>query len=279
MSIGTGAALGIGGAVSGIGSLFGASTQANAATQAAQIQANAAEQASQLQYNMFEQVQNEMMPFYGAGVTAETALINNTLSPGGYTTMPTTWGMQNEFSPTMDSLAQTPGYQFTLQQGQQAITNQYAAQGLGGSITGGQAGPSGPLAAAQTQFAGGTAANTFNQQYQNWLAGQNLQISQKQTAYNMTGGIAGSGQNAGANLGALGLQTAGAAGNYLTSGAAASAGGVVGAANALTAGATNLGNTAQSTALALALNNNGMFGQAPSTPTATPGYVLGSDQA
>jgi hypothetical protein len=180
--------------------------------------------------------------------------------------------MTNEFSPTMASLEQTPGYQFTRQQGLQAVTNSYAPQGLAGSITGRSVSPSGPLAAGQTQYASGLASTTFNQQYQNWLAGQQFQLGQRQQQYNMLGGIAGSGQNAAAGLGSLGLQAATGAGNFLTSGAAASAAGTIGAANAAIGGVSGLGGAASNTALLLALNNQGLFGGGGGTVPYSGGY-------
>ncbi len=267
MPIGIGGASLIGSGISGIGSIFGAGKSANAATQAAQIQANAAEQASALQYAMYNQTAARLEPWTVAGQSALTPLQNLTGAYAGANPMesalgaiPGTWGMQTEFNPTMSALQQTPGYQFTLQQGEQATTNQYAAQGLGGSITGRTASPSGPLGAGLTQYASGLASQTFNQQYQNWLAGQNFQQAAHLQTYNMLAGLSGSGQNAAANTGSFGSAAAQAASGYLTSGAAASAAGVVGSANALNAGLSGATNSISSGLLTYALLNNGMFG-------------------
>lgn len=260
MSIGTGAAVLGAGALSGISGIFGS----QAAIGAAGIQAQAAEQAIALQQQMFQTIQGNLSPYLTAGTTALNKLSPMVTGGAFDTKMPTTWGMTNEFSPTMSSLAMTPGYQFTLQQGQQALTNQYASQGLGGSISGRSASPSGPLAAAQTQYASGLASGTFNQQYQNWLAGQGFQLnanlSRNAQNFNILNTLSGTGQNAAAQLGAFGNQAVGQANNYLTSGAAAQAGGVIGSANALTGGAAGAGGALQNYAFLNAINNGGLYG-------------------
>ena len=255
-----------GGILQGIGSLFGGGKSAQAATKAAEIQAQAAKYAADLQMQMFQQVQTNLNPFLKVGQQAVGALSDNLLGgrplPGmpQLGIVPTTWGMTKEFTPTMTSLEQTPGYQFTLDQGLKALTNTYGSSGLSGNVIGGKFMPSGPLAAGLTSYSTGLASQTFNQQYQNWLAGQQLQLGEQQQTFNMLGGVAGSGQNAGANLGALGLQTATGAGNFLTSGAAAQAGGIVGAANAFNQGISGATSGLSNALMFAALNNQGMFG-------------------
>lgn len=179
------------------------------------------------------------------------------------------------------SLRQTPGYQFTLDQGTQAVTNQNAALGLGGT--------SGALGKGLVNYAEGLASTTYNQQYNNWLqgltgqyniysgaanqqygmysgslgqqygiwSGQNTQLqNSNQQIYNMLGGIAGTGQNAGVNLGTAGLSAGSTIGNQLTSGAAATAGGIIGSTNALTGG---LGGAANS--IGSGITNYGIYNQ------------------
>lgn len=167
----------------------------------------------------------------------------------------------NDPSGMMSRLAQTPGYQFALQQGLQATQNGFAAQGLG---------QSGAAIKGAGQYAEGLASTTYQQQVQN---------AQQ---------LAGMGQNAAAGLGTLGQQAGQIAGNFGTSGAAAGAAGVVGAGNAL-------GGAATSAALWNQIPQQlGMFGgsaagagqfsgQTPQinsntfTPTYTPtGYAYGS---
>lgn len=272
-----------GGALSAGSSLFGASNASSAATQAARIQAAAAQQGVDLQRAEFQQTQQNLSPFMEAGVSALNQLRGFTgtdpgsnasgagaLGPNAVLTSPisTASGIQTSFAPSPGQLAATPGYQFVLGQGKLAVGNQMAASGLAGS---------GPAGKGLVNYAEGLAGTTYQQQFANWQSQQqlklqnflseaNLTLAQRQQIFNMLGGLATTGQNAAAGLGGLGLQTATQASNLLTSGAAASAGGVVGSANALNAGLTNTGSAASNTALLLALNNAGMFG----SPTATP---------
>ena len=57
----------IGGGLGLVGSIFGGSQQADAATDAANIQANSANQANQLQYQMFQEQQKLMQPWVQSG--------------------------------------------------------------------------------------------------------------------------------------------------------------------------------------------------------------------
>jgi hypothetical protein len=106
----------------------------------------------------------------------------------------------------MARLAQTPGYQFALQQGLQATQSGFAAQGLG---------QSGAALKGAAQYSEGLASTTYQQQVQNAMQ------------------AVGMGQSAAAGLGSLGQTAAAQAGQFGTSGAAAGAAGVVGAGNAL----------------------------------------------
>lgn len=85
------------------------------------------------------------------------------------------------------------------------------------------------------------AFNMYGQQFNNANTGYTGQINNAQNLLAL-------GSNAGAQTGTAGVQTANNAGGYLTSGAAAAAGGVVGSANALNngiiSGTNNFGNIA-----------------------------------
>jgi hypothetical protein len=144
-----------------------------------------------------------------------------------------------KFNPTMTQLAQTPGYQFTLDQGLLAAQNGYAAQGLGSS---------GAAEKGAINYASGLASTTYQQQFENYLA-QNQQI------YNMLGGEVSTGQNAATNIMSGGLQAQSQA-NALNVGAASStAAGTVGSANALSSGLTGAATNA-ATAYGLANASN-----------------------
>lgn len=241
MPIGDLGGLGAGQLIGGIGSLVGGGKSGKAAEKAASIQAQAANRAIDLQAQMFAITQKNLKPFIEGGANAFGTLQG--LLPQ----------LTAPFQPTMAQLAATPGYQFTLQQGLQATTNAYAPQGLAGTITGGRAGPSGPLAAAQTQYASGLASQTFNQQFQNYLA-QNQQIA------NIYGASSQLGEAAAAGQGVIGANVANSQSSALLGGAAAQAAGVIGSANAFNQGLSGFGSSIGNLALLNALQTGGMFG-------------------
>ena len=247
----------IGGAISGIGSLFGAQTSADAATKAARIQAQSAQQALQLQQQMYEQTRADLGPFRELGYQTGMNLATS-LAPGGRLDIGVgvpSAASAPTWNPTMEGLAQTPGYQFALTQGLKAAQNYNTASGLG---------QSGAAGIAQSKYAEGLASTTYQQQFGNFqsLFGNWQQLfqnalNQKSTLYNMLAGGTQLGEAAGAQTASAGLQSAQAMANDLTSGAAARAGGVVGSANALTAGVTN---ATSNLGLMAALSGGGMFG-------------------
>lgn len=87
------------------------------------------------------------------------------------------------FSP--GDLTKDPGYQFRLQQGEQALNRSQAAKG---NVFSGEA-----LKAAQ-EYGQGLADQTYNDAYQRWLSGQ-------QNTYNMLSGTAGRGMQAAGAMG------------------------------------------------------------------------------
>lgn len=239
------AILGAGALSAGTGLVSGIAG-AGAATSAANTQAQAAQDAAQATMNMFNTTQANLQPYMGLGTAALPSLeygLGIGGSPGSGLTG-TSGGLTAPFQPTQAQLAQTPGYQFTLNQGLQATQNSYAAQGLGSS---------GAALKGAANYAEGLASTTYQQQFQNNLATQ-------QNAYNMLSGAAGSGQNAAANLGGLGLNAQGQANALNTSAAAAQAAGTVGSTNALTGALGSISGAGTNTALLTLLNNAGLFG-------------------
>lgn len=106
----------IGGAVIGGGmSMIGSQNAAN-------TEANAAGNASQMQWNMFQQQQANAQPWMQSGNAALSSL--NAQMANGSLTNPM----------TMQQFQQDPGYQFQLQQGQQAIQRSAASKGLLNSV-------------------------------------------------------------------------------------------------------------------------------------------------
>lgn len=201
-------AVGIGGAVAG-----GVS-----ANSAANQQQQSADKAIDFQKQVFQQIQGNLAPYINAGGPAMGSLqLLTGTNPGGNPLMSP---LTQPFTPTMESLEQTPGYQFTKQQGLQATQNSYAAQGLG---------TSGAALKGAANYVTGLASNTYQQQFQNYLQGQ-------QQVYNMISGIAGSGQSAAAGLAPQATQIAGNVGNALIGSGNAGAAGTLGIGNAITGG-------------------------------------------
>lgn len=248
--MGIGTTLGVVGgglASAGIGaaaSTSAANTQANAATTAAQLQYQAQQNALNQQMQMFGVQQANQAPFLQAGQAAVGTLAKDVMQPGG----PFQPWTGQFTAPTAAQAAQTPGYQFALQQGLGALQANAAARGT--LLTGG-------TGQALEQYAQGLASNTYQQTYNNALTQYQTAYNQFQqnqaNLYNRLAGLSGTGQVAANTLGqqagqmaGLGTQTylQGAAqqGQSLQNAAAATASGYVGAANAGAGAFSNLGN-------------------------------------
>lgn len=215
------AAVGIGTAVAGVA---GSAMSSSAANSAANTQANAANNASALQWQQFQQMQQNLRPYMQLGSSS---------IPGLQSQLGQLGNMNFSFNPTESQLEQTPGYQFTLQQGLKGVDNAASAKGL--NLSGAQMKGIG-------QYTTGLADQTYQQQYQNALQNFMTNYGVSSDQYNRLSGLVGLGQNAAAGVGNAGLQTANTAGNYLTSGANAQAAGTIGSANAINSG---LGSVAQ----------------------------------
>lgn len=149
-------------------------------------------------------------------------------------------------------MAQDPGYQFRLQQGQKALQ---AQQSAGGGVLGGGA------QKAAMQYGQGFASNEYQNAWNRVMQG-------RQQQYGMLSGLAGMGEQAAGGLtnaamtgaglgtnaamgmnqymGTTGLLGTQAAGNMLMQGAGAQAAGDIGAANAWNSMLGGIGNAANS---------------------------------
>lgn len=242
---GLGTAILGGGAISGISSLFAGSQQASAANNAAQLQANAEAQAVAAQQANFAQVTQNLSPFVQGGTQVFNQLVGGLSNfqqpfqaPSPYAAATTYPYMQ--LPTNLNQLAQTPGYQFTLQQGLEATQNSFAGQGLG---------TSGAAMKGAANYAEGLASTTYQQQFQNAINANQLalnqntlvsgaagqanaqQMQQELQNFNMLYNIGQTGAQAATNQGQFGTQTAANIGNalqgsalaqgqYLTGGAA-----------------------------------------------------------
>ena len=107
-------------------------------------------------------------------------------------------------NPTEEGLEATPGYQFTKAQGLESAQSGFAAQGLGSS---------GAALKGGVAYATGLADSTYNQQYQNYLAGKASYLQQNQQTFNDLASVGQLGETAAAGAGALGQTAAGAGGS------------------------------------------------------------------
>jgi len=204
-----------------IAGVAGAGISALGANSAANTQAAAADQATQVQKQMYDQTVQREQPFVDAGGNSLAALMAGLgLGPNGGGIG--TGSLNKPFS--MQDFQKSPGYDFQMQQGEQAILDtQTARGGVGGGNT----------LKELTSFGQGVANQDYWNQYNAYVAQQNQQFGQLDT-------LAGSGQSAAANLGAIGNQTAGQIGNNLIGAGNSRSAGQIAGANAIGSGISSL---------------------------------------
>lgn len=153
------------GLASAVGGAVSTNAAANTAADAATNATNAAD-ATQLQ--MYNQTRDDQAPYRQAGYTALNSITQDQANGTGFAA---------PFN--MNSFYSDPGYQFTLQQGQNAINNSASARG--GTLNGG-------TLKALGQYTTGLANQTYGDAYNRYLSTSNQQ-------YNQLAGVAGLGQN------------------------------------------------------------------------------------
>jgi hypothetical protein len=135
-------------------------------------------------------------------------------------------------TPTISQFQQSPGYQWQMQQGIDAIQNSAAARGLTGNTL-----------KDLTTFGQGLANqdwwNWYNSNIQNQVQNANIANLNKNNIYNMLYNLSGSGQNAAANLGGFSTTTAQSIANNQIGAGNAQAAGIVGSTGALAGGVNN----------------------------------------
>lgn len=183
-----------------IGAVIGSSLiGASAASKAAKAQTAAAQNETQLQEKIYSETTARFDPYYSAGKNAlaaynyEMGLGDKPTGYGGYT--------------------KTPGYDFALKQGTDAVQASAAAKGGLNS---------GAAMKALTQY------------------GQDYATNQYGTYMNRLAGISDSGQAAAANQASAGANYAAGATNAMSGAANATSAGYIGTANALTGGLQNM---------------------------------------
>jgi hypothetical protein len=213
-----------------VGGLIGA----GAAQSAAGTQAQSARDALDFQKQQFATTQAQGAPYRGAGYSALNQL--GALGSGTYQMYdangnPTGTGtgsgyLTQQYTPEEFAKGIDPGYQFRLQQGQEA-TNRMANMG-GGLI-------SGNALKGQEDYTQGLASQEFSNAF-------NRRQTERSNIFNTLLGIANIGNSAYNTSAQTGAQAAGTVGNTIQNIGSAQAGGTVGAANAITGGIQNAGN-------------------------------------
>ncbi len=164
------------GLLDAVGSILGT----NKTNQEIGAQQAAAGQADQTLQNQYNQQQQLNQPYYQAGTSALSQMQNP--------------NFQQNF--TLAQFQQDPGYQFQMQQGQQAIQRAAAAGGVGG----------GTLKDLQS-YSQGLANNDYQQAFNNYQTQQNNQFGRLGTLAGMGQQAAGQDQASSMNYGNQVAQT------------------------------------------------------------------------
>lgn len=230
----------VGATVGAAGSLGAASIQSGAALTAEQQQAQQQAQALNFQKEQWNTQQQNLAPWLKAGGSAE-AQLSDLMQNGGFPSWDKTFQ-----APTAEEARQTPGYQFAMDQGQQAVQNSAAARG--GLL-------SGNAVTAAQKYGQGLADTNYQQVYNNALQqyqqGYNQFQNNQANQFNRLSTLAGTGQVAANTLGQEGQSVAGNVSTLALTGgaqqaqqinnaAAATASGYSGATNAFTGGINNI---------------------------------------
>lgn len=181
---------------------------AGASIAGASAQKSATDKASNTQEKMYQQTRSDLLPYNTSGQNALNTLNGQ---------LPT---LTSPITMDQATLQRTPGYQFNLTQGLKSVQNGAAARGLGNS---------GAALKGAASYATGLADSTYQNQF------NNANINQT-NAYNRLMGVSQLGENAAAQTGAYGTQTAQNIGNNTVQGGNATAAGYLGAANSLNNG-------------------------------------------
>ncbi len=216
----------IGAGTSLFGGLFGASQ----AQKAAQAQVAQEQKALQFQQQVYSDQKANQQPFIGAGQDSIGRLMegfkNGTYGPGSIA----------EFkAPSLEDARNTPGYQFTQQQGEQGIERGAAA--AGGAFTGG-------TLKALAGYDTGLADSTYNSVFGRALQTYQSQLQGQQQSFNQLFAPAQLGESAAAGLNANGTAMAAQIANTDSNIGTAQAGGIIGSSNSIIGGVQGAANAA-----------------------------------
>lgn len=247
----------VAGGIAAAGAIGGSAIKAHAAGEAASAQETAAAKAQAL-----------IAKQQADALTAQqTALASTTAAEQPYQSLGSTSAnslqalLQKGFTaPTLTQAEQTPGYQFNLQSGTQAIDENAAATG---NLMSGNTG------VALTKYGQGLATTTYQQAYQDALNAYNTNyqslLGGTTVGLNSTGQLASANQNTANNTANIDLTGAQLQASQINNAGAARASGYVQAANAWAPAITSLANFGGQAA------NTWMPPASPTNPASTPG--------
>lgn len=219
-----------GGAILGA-SAIGAVATSSAANKAAKAQTQAAQQATNTEQQMYDTTRSDLAPYNAAGkaslTNATTYLNGYGTSDAGASTAALNKLVTGAGGSQQAALQQTPGYQFSLSSGLKAAQNSAAARGLG---------VSGAAIRGATNVASQDANATFGDQVNRLTQNAQVQNQAFNDQYNRYMAGAQLGENAAAQTGNYGTQTASSVGNNLTSAGNAQAAASMAGATALNNG-------------------------------------------
>lgn len=198
---------------------------ANASGKASKQYIDALKQAQKSLEGTEQQGLQEFQPYLSAGANATGTLSDLMSTPGKGLLTPWT----NTFTaPTAAEAAATPGYQFTLDQGEKALQNSAAGKG---SLL------SGRTLADSSTFAEGLANNTYNDVFNRALtqynSAYNTFLNNQNNTYTRLLGLSGQGLSAAGGAGNLISGIGGDIASLYGQQGAAAAQGTIGQANAL----------------------------------------------
>lgn len=229
MAVATGTAIlgaaALGGATSIIGGNKAAKAQERAANQATAVAKQTSDAQIALQREMFDKSVELQQPAIDAGNTARSRLMELMgLSAGGTDN----GSLMRDFS--MQDFQADPGYQFRMDEGQQALERSAAARG--GLL-------SGAALKDTARFSQGLASQEYGAAFDRFNTNRTAKM-------NPLLSLAGAGQTASTNAGSAGQQFAGTASNTLGQYGAAAGQNILGAGNARASGYVNTANAISS---------------------------------
>ena len=243
----------LGAAIGGLGSLFGGLFGGSASEQAAQEYEQALQQGENFLEGQETQGLQNYQPYLNAGSQATGTLASLLGTPGQGLLQ--NWTQQ--FTPlTGAQVAQTPGYQFQLQQGENALQN--SAAGTGSLL-------SGRTLAVLNNYAQGTA-NTAYQQYGvedpllQYQSAYNTFLNNQNNQYSRLMGLSNEGLSATQGAGQFMTGMGGDIASLMGQKGAAAAAGTIGQANAYGSILPGIGNAISGYSMLSALNGGGFGG-------------------